>query len=122
MKPPEETAIFAFVTLRPIFAILIAFAMLFAPFAMQSGSAMAAPADHHGQSMAEGHCGDRPVDGNPDNMSGQPCGMAMCVAIAVVPPAPFERPAFEKLPHRPALVRDGPSFLAKLPTPPPRLA
>lgn len=109
-------------TLRPVFAILIAFAMLSAPFAMQSGSAMAASADHHGQAMTKGHCGEQSDDGKLDKSSGKPCCAAMCAAIAVAPAPPAEPLAFVNSLHRPSLARTGPHFLAKLPTPPPRLA
>jgi hypothetical protein len=108
------------VTLRPIFAILVAFAMLFSPFAMHS--AMAATSGHHGQAMAADHCGEQSSYGKLDTSSGKPCCVAMCAAIAVAPPSPAENIAFAKPLHRPALVRASLSFLAKLPTPPPRFA
>lgn len=107
-------------TLRPIFAILIAFAMLFAPFAMQS--AMAATSGHHGQAMAADHCGEQSAEGKFDKSGAKPCCAAMCAAVTVAPPSPVESIAFAKPLHHPALVRASPSFLAKLPTPPPRFA
>jgi len=120
LKRLDETAISALVTLRPIFAILIAFAMLFSPFAMQS--AMVATSGDHGQAMAADHCGEQSPDGKLDTSSGKPCCAAMCAAIAVAPPSPAENIAFARPLHRPALVRASLSFLAKLPTPPPRFA
>ncbi|HXG99578.1 MAG TPA: hypothetical protein VNI79_04080 [Sphingomicrobium sp.] len=107
-------------TLRPIFAMLIAFAMLFAPFAMRSGGAMAASTGHHGQAAAPGHCDDRA--GGKSAKAGMSCGVAMCVALAVEPAAQAEPLAFIKPIYRPAPAGAGPSFLVKLPTPPPRLA
>ena len=108
---------------RRIFAMLIAVAMLFAPLAIQSGSAMAmAPADHHSQMMKSGHCGEQPAkeqNGNPVDKS---CCVAMCTAIAVAPAVPVEPHAFAANIERPSLTQFHHSFLAELPTPPPRLA
>ena len=111
-----------FVTLRFIFPVLIAFAMLFAPFAMRSGGAMAAMPAHHGQATADGHCSEQSAGGKLDPSSGKPCCAAMCAAIAIAPPAGAESLVFAKPLHRPALVQASLSFLAKLPTPPPRFA
>ena len=60
------------VSLRPLFATLIALAMLFAPLAMQTGSAMAmAPADHQSQMVNQGHCGDQPASDAEGKMAGK---------------------------------------------------
>ena len=108
--------------LRLIFPVLIALAMLFAPFAMRSGGAMASMPAQHGQAAADGHCSNQSAEDKVDKSSAKPCCAAMCAAIAVAPPAETERLAFANPLHRPALVRAGPSVLAKLPTPPPRFA
>lgn len=111
------------VSLRPIFAILIAFAMMFAPFAMRSGSATAAmPANHHSQTMDKGHCGDKPAKGTGHKSAGKSCCLAMCTAVAVAPHASLEPMEFPRTAGQPGLYRAGHSFLAKLPTPPPRRA
>ena len=111
------------VSLRPFFAILIAFAMLFAPLAMQTGSAMAmAPADHQSQMMDKGHCGDQPASGKDSKMSGKSCCVAMCTAVAVAPVTPIEPLAYERVVDRPSLVQFRHSYLAELATPPPRRA
>ena len=110
------------VSLRPLFAILIAFAMLFAPLAMRSGSAMAmAPADHHAQMMDKGHCGGQPA-GKDGKAAEKSCCVAMCTAISVTPTASLEPHAFHSQVDRPALSQSLHGFLAKLPTPPPRRA
>ena len=117
------THIWQGVSFRPFFAILIAFAMLLAPLAMQTGSAMAmAPADHQSQMMDKGHCGDQPASGKDSKMSGKSCCVAMCTAIAVVPGSPVEPLAYARSVDRPTIEQFGRSFLAKLPTPPPRRA
>jgi len=109
--------------LRPIFAILIAAAMLFAPLAMQSGSAMAmVPADHHSQMIESGHCGEQPAKGDHGKSTEKSCCVAMCAAVAVAPTVSFEPHALASSTERPSLAQFHHSFLAELPTPPPRLA
>lgn len=109
--------------LRPLFAILIAMAMLFGPFAMQMDSAMAmAPADHHAQMMESGHCGEQPANGKDDKAVAKSCCVAMCAAIAVAPVAPFEPHTFAKNVDSRSLSPFNHDFLAELPTPPPRRA
>ena len=111
------------VSLRPFFAILIAIAMLFAPLAMQTGSAMAmAPTDHQSQMMNKGHCSDQSASGKDSKMAGKSCCAAMCTAVAVSPVSPVEPLAFERVADRPSLVQFRHSYLAKLATPPPRRA
>jgi hypothetical protein len=108
---------------NPLFAILVAFAMLFAPFAMQIGSAMAAvPSDHHSQMMEAGHCGEQPAKDHDGKATGKSCCVAMCTAIAVAPAAFVEPLDFPRSVERPALVQFQHSYLAELPTPPPRVA
>jgi hypothetical protein len=103
--------------------MLIAAAMLFAPFAMQSGSAMAAmPADHHAQTTGGGHCEGQPVTGQDGKSADMPCCPAMCAAVAVPASAPVEPSSLARSVERPALAQFQHGFVAKLPTPPPRLA
>ena len=117
------THIWQGVSLRPFFAILIAFAMLLAPLAMQTGSAMAmAPTDHQSQMMDKGHCSDQPASGKDSKMAGKSCCAAMCAAVAVSPVSPAQPLAFERASDRPSLVQFRHSYLAKLATPPPRRA
>ena len=111
------------VSLRPLFAILIAFAMLFAPFAMQTGSAMAmTPANHQSQMMEKGHCGDQPAKGKDGKAMDKSCCVAMCAAVAVTAVSPVEPLAFGRIVDRPSLAQFHHSYLAKLATPPPRRA
>ena len=113
--------IFRGMSLRPFFAILIAFAMLFAPLAMQTGSAMAmAPADHQSQMMDQGHCSDQPAEGTDGKTMAKSCCVAMCTAVAVAAPSLVEPLAFGRVLDRPSLDRCHHSYLAKLATPPPR--
>lgn len=109
---------------RPLFAMLIAAVMLFAPLALRGGSAMAMvpAADHHAQMMDRGHCDDQPVEDKDSQSADQSCCVAMCTAIAIdaaraTGPHDFHGPTG---PPAPSQFRH--DFLAKLPTPPPRLA
>jgi len=105
--------------LRPLFAILIGAAMLFAPLAMQRAMA-ATPADHQEMKTVD-HC-----DGEPAQDQGKsaemPCCAAMCMAVAVEPATASKPLVFGRAVQRPDLARSPLSYLAKLPTPPPRLA
>ncbi|HET7710106.1 MAG TPA: hypothetical protein VFK50_11365 [Sphingomicrobium sp.] len=111
------------VRITKLFAILIAAAMLFAPFAMQSGAAMAAmPSDQHAQTMDKGHCEGQPAGDKGSKSADTPCCAAMCAAVAVAAGSPAEPPAFSPAVERPPLNHSLHGFLARLPTPPPRLA
>ena len=108
-------------SLRSLFGVLIAIAMLFAPLGLSSGAMARVPvADHHAQNMESGHCDEQPgEDSQSDTKS---CCVAMCTAIAVEPVKASEPLALAPSLIRPSLAQFDPSFLAKLPTPPPRLA
>ena len=119
----RSTHIWRSVSLRPFFAILIAFAMLFAPLAMQTGSAMAmAPADHQSQMIDQGHCSDQPAEGTDGKTMAKSCCAAMCTAVAVAAPSAVEPLVFRRVLDRPSLDRFHHGYLAKLATPPPRRA
>ena len=123
LKISAFTHIWRGVSLRPLFATLIAIAMLFAPLTMETGSAMAmAPADHQAQMMEKGHCGDQPAMGKDGKTMDKSCCIAMCTAVAVTAVSPVEALAFERIVDRPSLDQFHHSYLAKLATPPPRRA
>jgi hypothetical protein len=104
--------------LRPLFAILIAAATLFAPFGMQS--AMAAPADHLSQMTSNDHCDGQPAQDQDHKSPDKSCCAAMCMAVAVEPAAGVEPLQFGRIVERPSLAEHPHSNLAELPTPPPR--
>ena len=117
---PQVARIWPSVSLRRLFATLVAAAMLFAPLAIQSGSAMAmAPGDHHAQMMEKGHCGDQPAEGE-DGKMGKSCCVAMCMGVAVTAAVQMETVAFKRMLDRSSLDVFPHSYLAKLATPPPR--
>lgn len=122
--PQASQHYLARMSLRPLFGILIAFAMLFAPLGVSSGSAvaMATSANHHAQMMDSGHCGERPASGDHDKAPDKSCCVAMCAAVTVAPSASIGPHTFPLPLERPSLVQFNHSFLAELPTPPPRLA
>ena len=123
LKISQIKAICPRMSLRPLFAILLAVALLFAPLATLSGSAMAmAPADHHAQMAESGHCGEKPAKGDHEKAPEKSCCLAMCAAVAVAPTASIEPHSFSRPSERPAPDQFQRSFLAELPTPPPRLA
>jgi hypothetical protein len=109
------------VTLRLLLATLIAAAMLFAPFGMQ-GAMAAAPTDHHRQMKTNGHCYEQVPQDQDHKSADKSCCAAMCMAVAVEPAARLEPLDFERSIERPALSERPDSYLAELPTPPPREA
>ena len=111
------------VSFRPLFALLIAMAMLFAPFAVGSGPAMAmAPADHQAQMADKGHCGGQPANGKDSKATIKSCCAAMCTAVAVAPAPPAKPQGFARALDRPSVEQFYISHLAELATPPPRRA
>ena len=73
-------------SIRKLFAIMVAVAVLFAPAFTSSMPAYAAVPDHHAQMMEKGHC-DPAMDMNQDEPTDMACCGAMCMAVAVTPPA-----------------------------------
>ena len=113
----------AAMSLRPLLAILLAIGMLLAPLGIRSGAAMATPAPaHHGETAKNEHCGERPMQGQHEKTSDNRCCVAMCMAVAPTPAQDLHQPALSASLDQPGLDRFGVSFLAELPTPPPRLA
>lgn len=109
--------------LRRLHLILAALAMLVAPLAMQSGVTMAAMSMDHREMVQPGHCGSGEDSGSEDEPGAMTqCCVAMCSAVAPLGAASLETIAY----HAPLLFRlpstEHRALLAKLPTPPPRLA
>ncbi len=108
--------------LRRLHLLLAALAMLVAPLAMQSGVAMAAVPMDHGEMAQAGHCGDEDSGGQDEPGAMTQCCVAMCSAVAPLGAASLAPVIY----HAPLLfglrLTEHRAFLAKLPTPPPRLA
>ena len=124
IAPKAARDYLASMSLRPLFTMLIGFAMLFAPLGVGSGSAMAMvpSANHHAQVIDSGHCGERPAKGDHDQAPDNSCCIAMCAAVTVASATSTGRHIVPQPIEPPALVQFNHSFLAELPTPPPRPA
>jgi hypothetical protein len=104
-------------SIRKLFAFLVALAVLFAPG--MAGAAMAAP-HHDMQMMGAGHCQAPPARSGDHKMSGKNCCIAMCMAVAVAPSTPAETsPLRQQMAQfaAPAAYHGLPTEIA---TPPPR--
>ena len=109
----------AAVSIRKLFAIFVAIAVLFAPAI--TGAAMAAAPHHEMQMVEAGHCQSPPSNsGHHDRTVGKSCCIAMCMALAVAPSAPAEiSPSRQQMAQfaPPQAYRGLPAEIA---TPPPR--
>lgn len=113
----------AAMSFRPLFAILVAVGMFLAPLAIRSGAAMAMPPSDHQEQMATAdHCGEQPAKNKHEKSGNSADCIAMCMAVALAPASALEPQALSASRDRPALDPFGRSFLAELPTPPPRPA
>jgi hypothetical protein len=106
-------------SIRKLFAILVAISVLFAPAFTSAGMALAAVPDHHAQMTEKGHCDPVKGEGR-DKPADMSCCGAMCMAVAVTPAAmPLAKPV-----HGDILVASLRGFQAGIPaelaTPPPR--
>ena len=118
----------ASMSVRKLFAVLLAVAVLFAPMVTGISAAVAAVPDHQMQMMSTGHCksasssNDSNEPSGKDAKSGKSCCMAMCIAVT---PAPAANDAWQPLVGV-ATVSVLKPFLIGLPaeiaTPPPRTA
>jgi len=111
------------VSLRTLFALLVAVAVLFAPTLTRAGEAMAAAPNHHAQMMDSGHCKGPPSKsdhhGKADSKS---CCVSMCMGIAVAPSAPMAEVVQQVSPATYAAATIHLPYLGELATPPPRNA
>ena len=110
------------VSIRKLFGIFIALAVLFAPTVTSAGMAFAA-VPHQMEMMQGGHC-DMPMPAKSDHqkMAGKNCCIAMCMAVAIAPSAPrTEQPVAHIDASFPA-PKSYHGLLSEIATPPPRLA
>jgi hypothetical protein len=111
-------------SIRPLFAMLVAFAMLFAPLATQGGAAMAMPntPDHHAQMMESGHCQSLPSKADHHGKTdGKSCCISMCIGLAVAPAAPATATDMQIAPATFTVATIHLPYLGEIATPPPRL-
>lgn len=115
------SAYYNLMSIRRLFAILVAVAVLFAPAFTGAGIATAAVSDHHAKMMEKGHCDSATGEeqGEPADMS---CCGAMCMAVAVAPSGtPITKPLIGSVPVG-SLHSFQTGSPAELATPPPRPA
>lgn len=116
------------VSIRKLFAMLLAVAVLFAPAVTGMSAALAAVPDHHMQMMSTGHCKATPSgknsDSSPakDSKAAKPCCMAMCLAVAAMPAEIEASPPLIGIASVPTLQNFLIGVPAEIATPPPRAA
>lgn len=121
------------VSIRKLLTLFVAIAVLFAPSMTRAGEALAAVPGHQMQMMDSGHCKSLPSADDPDQANhqksgshdkaaGKTCCIAMCMAVALSPPASDQaeivhttRPAFP-------LLHQYHGRITEIATPPPRRA
>ncbi len=114
------------VSIRTLFAILVALAVLLAPAVTRAGEAFAAIPDHHAQMMKSGHCKAPPTGSDQqqqdDETTSESCCVSVCAGMAFTPDAPVA----ERLRPRVPVTFDVRTFRlgppAEKATPPPRRA
>ena len=111
-----------FVSIRRLFAIVVALSVLFAPAAALAGE-MHGPTHDGMRMMSVGHCQMPPSNSSDhDKMAGKNCCISMCMAVAIQPSVPQIDKFSEQAPALfaiPAFQIGGPGELA---TPPPKLS
>ena len=118
------SATWGLMSIRKLFAMLVAFAVLFAPSVAYASMPMAMSSHHDLQMMEMGHCETPPASsGDHHKSDGMTCCMSMCMAIGIAPDAPV---ALAEEPSPAMLYAPVRVFwhgrLAEIATPPPRRA
>lgn len=109
----------ASVSIRKLFAVLVALAVFVAPSV--NGAAMAASTHHTMQMMEAGHCEAPPSSGDHRHkMDGKSCCISMCMAVAVVPAVPAETTTLRQPVAQFAPPKAYHGLPAEIATPPPR--
>ena len=103
-----------------LFAVLVAFSLMFGPLAMDRAMA-AVPAASHDQMSADGHCPPA-ADDIADKAMSKPCCAAMCATAAVVPQSQSIEPMFDRLAASTAPASFHRGVLSEISTPPPRIS
>ena len=115
-------------SIRTLFAMLVAVAVLFAPTVTRAAEAFAAVPDHHAQMMQSGHCKTAPSHSGDNDKSpshdkaGKTCCISMCMAVAVTPPTPAASVVMLAASPTFPLTHQYHGLITEIATPPPRLA
>ncbi len=109
------------VTIRTLFALLMALAVLIAPAPSAMGAAMAAIPDHHAQMAPDDHCATTPADsGASDEAPAKSCCVATCTAVAVAPSGSIGELQPRVAPAVFPIATHYLGYLGEIATPPPR--
>jgi hypothetical protein len=106
------------VSIRKLFALVLALSVLFAPGV--ASAAMASP-QHAMQMMEAGHCQAPPNSGD-HKMGGKSCCIAMCMVVAVAPSTPAATSPQRQQMAQFAAPAAYHGSLSEIATPPPRHA
>ena len=108
------------VSIRRLFAFVLAVSVLFAPGV--ASAALAAAPHHDMQMMQAGHCQTPPSHSGDHKMGGKNCCIAMCMAVAVAPSTPAENAPLGEQVAQFASPQAYHGLPAEIATPPPRHA
>lgn len=110
------------VSIRRLFAILIALSVLSAPSVAAAAEHRMSMADHQMTMMEMGHC-QAPPSGHADHdKKGSSCCISMCMAVAVAPSAPTLERHVRAEQQNFFVPREHKGYLGEIATPPPRIA
>lgn len=110
------------VSIRTLFAMLIAFAVLFAPTATRAAEAADAAPVRHMQMMDSGPCQMPPAKSSDHGKMDKNCCISMCMAVAIAPTAPAEVAETTHGVTYFAVPKSWHGYLGEIATPPPRSA
>lgn len=109
------------VSIRRLFAVLVAFAVVIGPVLTHATAASAAAQGHHTEMMEAGHCKAPPTESSQDDAAPlKSCCVSTCMAIAIAPPAPLADGELKPVPQQFAVPTLHLSYLGEIATPPPR--
>lgn len=109
------------VSIRKLFALVLAVAVLFAPAFSGAAAAAAAVPDHYSQMNESGHCQAPSSDsGDEKQTPAKSCCMSASMGIAVTPTAPLTDDVVQPAPAVFGLSTLHLSYLGEIATPPPR--
>lgn len=112
----------ALMSIRKLFGMLIALAVLFAPSVTYASMPAAMAHDHTMPMMEMGHCQMPPSKSADHSKAEKNCCMAMCMAVAVAPVAPAEIAEPTHTVTYFAVPKSWHGYLGEIATPPPRIA
>ncbi len=111
------------VSIRRLFAALMAVVVLLGPVLTHAGAAAAAVPDHQMQMMESGHCEPLQSDSSDEQTTdAMTCCIALCTAVPASPPAPVSESVMEPVATVVAVDAVHLSYLREIATPPPRHA